>query len=77
MPKPGLKYYNSVNRTFINNVLFIDCKMVVHFLYLFLCQYESTPIQNISKLLPPVGWEFSDGDSGVFRISAQNLGCGC
>ena len=31
---------------------------------------------NILKILPPKNWKFSDKNSYIFHISAQNIDCG-
>ena len=31
---------------------------------------------NILKILPPKKWKFSDKNSDIFHISAQNIDCG-
>ena len=31
---------------------------------------------NIYKISPPKNWKFSDKNSGIFQISAQNIDCG-
>ena len=31
---------------------------------------------NILKILPPTKWKFSDKNSDIFHISAQNIDCG-
>ena len=41
--------------------------------------YENTPIQIFKyteNILPPKKWKFSDKNSDIFHISAQNIDCG-
>ena len=38
--------------------------------------YENMPIQNRLKTLPPKKLKFSDKNSGILHISAQNIDCG-
>ena len=49
------------------------------FILLDLSWYGSniTPIQIFWKTLPPKKWKFSDKNSDILHISAQNIDCGC
>ena len=40
-------------------------------------QYENTPIQIYRKFHLKKNWKFSDKNTEIFHISAQNIDCGC
>ena len=70
------KRWNNVNSTFIQRqdvewTLNRHCLNVV-----FPLHYENTPNSNIIKILPPNNKNFSDKNSDIFHISAQNIDCG-
>ena len=46
------------------------------FLKLQICTLRKHAYSNIRKILPPKKWKFSDKNSDIFHISAQNIDCG-
>ena len=50
-----------------------------YFKFLYICplsHYENTPIQIYWKFYHQKKWKFSDKNSDIFHISAQNIDCG-
>ena len=52
----------------------LKCYTVVHVLTEY--HYENTPIQIYWKFYHQKKWKFSDKNSDIFHISAQNIDCG-
>ena len=45
-------------------------------IFFLISPYENMPIQIYCKFHHQTNWKFSDKNSDIFRISAQNIDCG-
>ena len=68
-PGSALFAYDSLSETLV-------FKIVGHLSYVDSLYYENTPIQIYWKYYHQKKWKFSDKNSDIFHISAQNIDCG-
>ena len=63
-------YSNIIISSFLCFHWFVICEVTV------VVSLRKYAYSNILKMLPPKKWKFSDKNSDIFHISAQNIDCG-